>query len=56
MQFILRSRRLGAAALGVTGLGATAVTLAAFPAVAQGAVAAVTTVTCSVTGTNWCIS
>jgi hypothetical protein len=56
MQFILRSRRLGAVALGVTGLGAAAVTLAAFPTVAVGAVAAVTSVSCSVTGSNWCIS
>jgi hypothetical protein len=56
MQFILRSRRLGAAALGLSGLGAAAATLAAFPTVAQGAVAAVTSVSCSVTGSNWCIS
>ena len=56
MRFILRSRRLGAAELCVTGLGAAAITLAAFPSVAQGAVAAVTSVSCSVTGSNWCVS
>jgi hypothetical protein len=56
MQFILRSRRLGAAALGLSGVGAAAATLAAFPTVAQGAVAAVTSVSCSVTGSNWCVS
>jgi hypothetical protein len=56
MQLIHPSRRLGAAALVVTGFGVAAVTLAAFPTVAQGAVAAVTSVSCSVTGSNWCIS
>ncbi len=54
--YILRSRRLGAAALGISGFGAAAITFAAFPTVAQGAVAAVTSVSCSVTGSNWCIS
>jgi hypothetical protein len=51
-----RSRRLGAATLGVAVVGAGAALAAAFPAVAEGAVVAVTSVTCSVTGSNWCIS
>jgi hypothetical protein len=56
--FNRRTSRLGAATLAVTVLGAAAaVTLSnAFPAVAAGAIAAVTTVSCSVTGANWCIS
>jgi hypothetical protein len=55
MVFDRRTRRLGAATLIAGALGAVALT-AAFPSVAKGAVVAVTTVSCSVTGSNWCIS
>lgn len=54
MLFDRPTRRLGAATLIVGALGAALT--AAFPAVAKGAVVAVTTVSCSVTGSNWCIS
>jgi hypothetical protein len=56
LRFERRTRRLGAAALAVTALGAAAATLSANPAAAAGIIAAVTTVSCSVTGANWCIS
>jgi hypothetical protein len=57
MTSLRRTRRLGAAALGVSILGgATAATLRANPAAAAGIVSAVTTISCSVTGSNWCIS
>ena len=57
MIFTRRTRRLGAVALGATILcGAAAATVAANPAGAAGFVSAVTTVSCSVTGANWCIS
>ena len=55
MLFDRRTRRLGAATLVAGVLGAGALT-AAFPSVARGAAIAVTTVSCSVTGSNWCIS
>ena len=57
MRFYFRWRDFRAAVLGATFFSAAAVMLAAaFPAVAQAALVAVTTVTCSVTGSNWCIS
>jgi hypothetical protein len=57
MAFNLRTRRFGVAALGVTIMGgAAAATLSANPAAAAGIITAVTTVSCSVTGANWCIS
>jgi hypothetical protein len=56
MTFNSQTRRLGAVALGVGFLGGmVAGTLTVNPAVA-GIISAVTTVSCSVTGTNWCIS
>lgn len=51
-----RIRQLGAATLGVAVLGTAAATLSANPAIAAGVITAVTTVSCSVTGANWCIS
>ena len=56
MTFDPRTRRFGAAALGITALGAAAATLNADPVIAAGMITAVTTVSCSVTGANWCIS
>jgi hypothetical protein len=50
-----RNYRFRTIAVGAAVLGATA-TLAAHPAAATGIVTAVTTVSCSVTGANWCIS
>ena len=48
----LRTIAVGAAVLG----GAIAAAAVANPAAAQGVITAVTTVSCSVTGANWCIS
>jgi hypothetical protein len=57
MNFTRRNSRLGAVALGAAIVGgAAAATIAANPAGAAGIVSAVTTVSCSVTGSNWCIS
>jgi hypothetical protein len=57
MIFTRRTRRLSAVALGATILGgAAAATFAANPASAAGIISAVTTVSCSVTGSSWCIS
>jgi hypothetical protein len=56
LKFNRRKSRLGVAALGLTVLGAAAATLSANSAMAAGIIAAVTTVSCSVTGANWCIS
>lgn len=57
MQFDFQSRRLRAVTLGVAVVAAATVSLAAaFPTIAEGAGIAVTSVTCSVTGFNWCIS
>jgi hypothetical protein len=55
MVFDRRTRRFAGAGLGVAALIATAATLSANPA-AAGIITAVTTVSCSVTGSNWCIS
>ncbi len=56
MKVDCRARRLGIVALSFTVLGAAAGALSANPAIAAGIVREVTTVSCSVTGTNWCIS
>jgi hypothetical protein len=57
MSFDYRTRRFGAVALGVTFLGGIAIgSLTVNPAAAAGIISAVTTVSCSVTGSNWCIS
>jgi hypothetical protein len=56
MTFDRRTRLLGAAALCAIVLGGAAATsLAANPA-AAGIISAITTVSCSVTGSNWCVS
>jgi hypothetical protein len=56
LPFDRRTRRLGSATLGLIALGAVAGTLSANPALAAGVISAVTTVSCSVTGANSCIS
>jgi len=56
MIFTPSTRRLGTVALGAATLGAAAATLATNPARAADIISAVTTVSCSVTGANWCIS
>ena len=56
MLFKLRTGAIAGFAIGVAALAAAAATLTAFPAAAAGVITAVTTVSCSVTGANWCIS
>jgi hypothetical protein len=56
MNVFRRTIRLRAAALGVTVLGGATAALIANPAAAADLGSLVTSVTCSVTGSNWCIS